>query len=191
MLNASQCSPECVSLSSVWLPSEFLCVFVLLFSIQGEAKRQHWARWTGRIGPGCRVRNPVSTSFCFPFFGWVHRGFKDHSTLNLRPPVQASRTSANHSSAPLKQPVKKSGGCLWRGLRLLLILALLAAVFYYVYCHLLQREDNALDIQWSNRPAVKFQAPLVQWMLTVSLFLQNRDQTNNANMTIIVLALRS
>lgn len=69
------------------------------------------------------------------------------SDQDAEPPVQASRTSANHSSAPLKQPVKKSGGCLWRATRLLLILALLAAVFYYVYCHLLQREDNALDIQ--------------------------------------------
>lgn len=90
------------------------------------------------------------------FWNWcvclrrVRHAFKVDFTLHLRPPVQASKTSANHSSAPARVPVKKSGGCLWRAVRMLLILALLAAVFYYVYCHVLEREDiadNAVDTQ--------------------------------------------
>lgn len=68
--NNAKCQPVftwvCFSLKRL-TPSEVLCFFVLFFSIQGEAKRQHWARWTGRIGPGCRVRNPELTCFSFLF----------------------------------------------------------------------------------------------------------------------------
>lgn len=149
----AKCQPVstwvCFSLKRLTSKWSFVCLCLVVlrpgWSEKATLSKMNWKDRTRMQSKESRV-----DVFLFSFL-------LDESTVvlkiilpHLRPPVQASRTSANHSSAPLKQPVKKSGGCLWRGLRLLLILALLAAVFYYVYCHLLQREDNALDIQWSN-----------------------------------------
>ncbi|KAM7405397.1 hypothetical protein PAMP_012662 [Pampus punctatissimus] len=48
--------------------------------------------------------------------------------------IQSSSRTANHSARRSREPVTKSGGCMWKVIRLLL-LAVLAAVFYYAYCH--------------------------------------------------------
>lgn len=111
--------------------------------------------------------------------------------IYLRLPVQASKTSANHSPVPLKEPVKKSGGCLWKLMRLLLILAVIAAVSYYVYCRVVNNDDNPFGIQWSDI-SITYQAPLVhqcyQWSCRSKTETDN-SQNNKKNKTIMVFML--
>ncbi|XP_029995551.1 emerin (Emery-Dreifuss muscular dystrophy) [Sphaeramia orbicularis] len=59
------------------------------------------------------------------------------------PILSQTTTTVNHSEVRSKQPVKRAGGCVWRMFRLLLILAFLAGVSYYVFCHVLSMEGDA------------------------------------------------
>ncbi|XP_071774806.1 emerin (Emery-Dreifuss muscular dystrophy) [Centroberyx gerrardi] len=61
----------------------------------------------------------------------------DHYT---EPPIQ-STTAANHSAVRSREPIKKSGGCMSMLIRLLL-LALVAAFLYYVYCCMENNAEN-------------------------------------------------
>lgn len=64
-------------------------------------------------------------------------------------PVQVSNRTANHSAVQSREPIRKSGGCMWRVMRLLLLLAVLAAVLYYAYCRAVNNEENPFGVQWS------------------------------------------
>lgn len=59
------------------------------------------------------------------------------------PILSQTATTANHSEVRSQKPVKRTGGCVWRMFRLLLVLAFLAGVSYYVFCHVLSSEGNA------------------------------------------------
>ncbi|KAJ4934445.1 hypothetical protein JOQ06_007240 [Pogonophryne albipinna] len=60
------------------------------------------------------------------------------------PPVQISKRTANHSAAP---GIKESGCSVWKGVRLLLLLAVLAAAVYYAYCRVVNNEEDPFGIQ--------------------------------------------
>ncbi|KAK1898046.1 Emerin [Dissostichus eleginoides] len=64
------------------------------------------------------------------------------------PPVQISKRTANHSAAPqIKEPKRESGCSVWKGVRLLLLLAVLAAALYYAYCRVVNSEEDPFGIQ--------------------------------------------
>ncbi|XP_059189467.1 emerin (Emery-Dreifuss muscular dystrophy) [Centropristis striata] len=67
---------------------------------------------------------------------------EEESDQDAEPPIQISNRTVNHSAVRSKEPVRKSGGGLWKVIRLLLLLAVLAAVCYYAYCHVMNSEDN-------------------------------------------------
>ncbi|XP_044067223.1 emerin (Emery-Dreifuss muscular dystrophy) [Siniperca chuatsi] len=69
------------------------------------------------------------------------------SDQDTEPPIQTTNRTANHSAVQPREPVKKSGGGMWRVTRLLLLLAVLAAVFYYAYCRVINNEENPFGIQ--------------------------------------------
>ncbi|KAK5923116.1 hypothetical protein CgunFtcFv8_000115 [Champsocephalus gunnari] len=54
------------------------------------------------------------------------------------------KRTANHSAAP---GVKESGCSVWKGVRLLLLLAVLAAAAYYAYCRVVNNEEDPFGIQ--------------------------------------------
>ncbi|KAJ0037145.1 hypothetical protein NL108_016808 [Boleophthalmus pectinirostris] len=59
------------------------------------------------------------------------------------PPVQRSTGKVDHISAPSKAQEKQAkAGCVWRLMRLLLVGALLAALVFYVYGHLMRVEES-------------------------------------------------
>uniref|UniRef100_UPI0037E9C827 emerin (Emery-Dreifuss muscular dystrophy) n=1 Tax=Semicossyphus pulcher TaxID=241346 RepID=UPI0037E9C827 len=62
------------------------------------------------------------------------------------PPVQVTHRTANHSAVRSKEPVRKSGGCMWKFIRMLLLIAALAAA-YYVYTQVVNNEENTSGIQ--------------------------------------------
>lgn len=57
------------------------------------------------------------------------------------PAIQVTRRAANHSAVLSKEPVKKSGGCMWRFCRLLLLLGVLAGA-YYVYSQVVIEQEE-------------------------------------------------
>ncbi|XP_029911850.1 emerin (Emery-Dreifuss muscular dystrophy) [Myripristis murdjan] len=59
---------------------------------------------------------------------------------DTEPPIQSTR-AANHTTVQSRQPIKKSGGCKSLLIRLLL-LALVAAFLYYVYCCMESNPEN-------------------------------------------------
>lgn len=67
------------------------------------------------------------------------------SLLYFRPPIQVTNRTANHSAVQSRQPVRKSGGSVWKMIRLLLLLAVLAAVLYYAYCHVINVDNPSGD----------------------------------------------
>ncbi|KAL7398431.1 hypothetical protein ABVT39_009872 [Epinephelus coioides] len=66
----------------------------------------------------------------------------EESDPDTEPPVQVTNRTANHSAVRSKAPVKKSGSSFWRMIRLLLLLAVVAAVLYYAYCRVINNEEN-------------------------------------------------
>ncbi|XP_067384521.1 emerin (Emery-Dreifuss muscular dystrophy) isoform X1 [Channa argus] len=61
------------------------------------------------------------------------------------PPIQFANRTANHSVA--HKPIRKSGGSMWKVVRLLLLLAVLAAALYYAYIYLINNAENPFGIQ--------------------------------------------
>ena len=68
------------------------------------------------------------------------------SFLCFRPAFQMTNRAANHSA--VRKAVRKSGGSMWKGIRLMVLLAVLAAVLYYVYCCMIKKEENPFGVQW-------------------------------------------
>ncbi|XP_022621668.1 emerin homolog 1-like [Seriola dumerili] len=71
----------------------------------------------------------------------------DESDQDTEPPIQMTNRAANHSTVRSKEPVRKSGGSMWKAIRMLLLLAVLAAVVYYAYCHVINNEENYFGVQ--------------------------------------------
>lgn len=117
-------------------------------SIQAETKSQHWARWRWGIRPEYRVS--LAAVQCYVWTDEPVTWSNYHLPSYFSPPIQVSNKTANHSAVQSREPVRKSGGCMWRALRLLLLLAVLAAAVYYVYCRVINDEDNPFGIQWSD-----------------------------------------
>ncbi|XP_040921301.1 emerin (Emery-Dreifuss muscular dystrophy) [Toxotes jaculatrix] len=63
---------------------------------------------------------------------------------DIEPPIQVTNRTANHSAVRSKKPVTKSGGSMWKVIRMLLLLAVLAAVLYYAYCHVINNEKKSV-----------------------------------------------
>ncbi|AWP09124.1 putative emerin [Scophthalmus maximus] len=70
----------------------------------------------------------------------------EESDQDTEPAIQMTNRTANHSAVRYKEPVRKSGGIMWKVIRLLL-LAVLAAVLYYAYCRMISDEENPFGIQ--------------------------------------------
>ncbi|XP_034731773.1 emerin homolog 1 [Etheostoma cragini] len=68
------------------------------------------------------------------------------SDRDPEPPIQSTNRAANHSTVRSEEPVRRSGGGMWKVVRLLLLLAVLAAVLYYSYCRL-NGNENPFAIQ--------------------------------------------
>ncbi|XP_078110346.1 emerin (Emery-Dreifuss muscular dystrophy) [Sander vitreus] len=58
------------------------------------------------------------------------------SDQDTEPPIQSTNRAANHSTIRSGELVRKSGGGMWKVIRLLLLLAVIAAFLYYSYCRL-------------------------------------------------------
>uniref|UniRef100_A0A3Q1GAD6 Emerin homolog 1-like n=1 Tax=Acanthochromis polyacanthus TaxID=80966 RepID=A0A3Q1GAD6_9TELE len=76
----------------------------------------------------------------------------EESDQDTEPPVQVTYRAANRSAIrsggrPEAAARKTSGGDLWKVIRMLLLLAVLAAVCYYAYCHLMNNEGNPFKLQ--------------------------------------------
>lgn len=75
---------------------------------------------------------------------------RDEEPAELEEPIiRSSSTSATQSSAPSKPVVqpkpaaqRSTAGCLWSLIRLLLLFGLVAAVGYYLLCHVMSSEEN-------------------------------------------------
>ncbi|XP_023120936.1 emerin (Emery-Dreifuss muscular dystrophy) [Amphiprion ocellaris] len=70
----------------------------------------------------------------------------EESDQDTEPPVQVTYRAANRSavrSGGRSEATRKtSGGGLWKVIRMLLLLAVLAAVCYYAYCHLMNNDKT-------------------------------------------------
>ncbi|XP_026188691.1 emerin (Emery-Dreifuss muscular dystrophy) [Mastacembelus armatus] len=71
----------------------------------------------------------------------------EESDQDTEPPIQMTNRAANHRAVRSREPVRKSGGGIWKVIRLLLLLAVLAAVVYYIYCHMVNRNENPFGNQ--------------------------------------------
>ncbi|XP_068589498.1 emerin (Emery-Dreifuss muscular dystrophy) [Cebidichthys violaceus] len=71
----------------------------------------------------------------------------EESDQETEAPVQSTNRTANHSAVRPRELDRQSGGSGWKVIRLLLLLAVLAAALYYVYCHVLKNEENPFKIQ--------------------------------------------
>ncbi|KAK2850957.1 hypothetical protein Q5P01_007233 [Channa striata] len=93
-------------------------------------------------------RNPIRHEGCAEM---VKRRVHDEPDGNkysdqvTEAPVQFTNRTANHSVA--HKPVRKSGSRVWKAIRVLLLLAVLAAGAYYAYIYLLNNPDNPFRIQ--------------------------------------------
>ncbi|XP_074499242.1 emerin (Emery-Dreifuss muscular dystrophy) isoform X1 [Sebastes fasciatus] len=76
---------------------------------------------------------------------------EEESDQETEPPVHVTNRTANHSAVRSavrsREPARKSGGSVWKGIRLLLLLAAFAAVLYYAYCHLVINEGDPAKVQ--------------------------------------------
>ncbi|XP_058498429.1 emerin (Emery-Dreifuss muscular dystrophy) [Solea solea] len=72
---------------------------------------------------------------------------EEESDQDTEPAVQMTSTTANHSAVQSRKPLTKSGGGMWTVIRLLLSLAVLAALLYYVYCYVMNKEENPTGVQ--------------------------------------------
>ncbi|KAG8002417.1 hypothetical protein GBF38_014814, partial [Nibea albiflora] len=71
----------------------------------------------------------------------------EESDRDTEPPIQITKRTANHSAVRSKKTVRKSGGGVWKAIRLLLLLAVLAAALYYAYCYVINNEENPFGVQ--------------------------------------------
>ncbi|XP_070825092.1 emerin (Emery-Dreifuss muscular dystrophy) [Chaetodon trifascialis] len=71
----------------------------------------------------------------------------EESDQDTEAPVQITNRTANHSAVRSTKPVRKSGDSVWKVMRLLLLLAVFAAVFYYAYCRVINNEENPFGTQ--------------------------------------------
>ncbi|XP_062283703.1 emerin (Emery-Dreifuss muscular dystrophy) [Scomber scombrus] len=71
----------------------------------------------------------------------------EESDQDTEPSIRSSSTTVNHSTARPREPIRKSGGCVRKMIRLMLLLAVLAAVFYYTYFHVMNSEENILGLR--------------------------------------------
>ncbi|XP_036960090.1 emerin homolog 1-like [Acanthopagrus latus] len=72
-------------------------------------------------------------------------GEEEESDHDTEPPIQVTNRTANHSAVKSREPVRKSGGSMWKMIQLLLLLAVLAAVLYYAYCHVTNVDNPSGD----------------------------------------------
>ncbi|TKS76958.1 hypothetical protein D9C73_011048 [Collichthys lucidus] len=70
----------------------------------------------------------------------------EESDRATEPPIRITKRTANHSAVRSKEPVRKSGSGAWKAIRLLLLLAVLAAVLYYAYCRVINNEESTFSI---------------------------------------------
>nr|XP_019944505.1 PREDICTED: emerin [Paralichthys olivaceus] len=66
---------------------------------------------------------------------------------DAEPTIQTTNRAANHTAVQSKGPVRKSGGSAWKMIRLMVLLAVLAAVLYYAYCCMINNEENPSGVQ--------------------------------------------
>lgn len=69
----------------------------------------------------------------------------EESKPETEPTPQIMKRTANHSTARSREPVKKSGGSMWKMIRLLLLLVVLAAVLFYAYSRVISNEEVAMQ----------------------------------------------
>lgn len=139
-----------------------------VFLRQVEAQRKHRASWRWGVGPRCRVSPPVwsyvfeRVRLCEQRSGLISLSL----FFSSRPPIKSAK-AANHSALRSTQPIKKSGGCVSKVIRLLL-LALLAAALYYLYCYMKDSREN-IDQAWMMHASTLFfrirqvTSPLMSW----------------------------
>ncbi|KAA8591192.1 hypothetical protein FQN60_002135, partial [Etheostoma spectabile] len=72
--------------------------------------------------------------------------YREEAVYSDTPPIQSSNRAANHSTVRSGELVRKPGGGVWKVIRLLLLLAVLAAFLYYSYCRL-NGNENPFAIQ--------------------------------------------
>uniref|UniRef100_A0A665UTQ9 LEM domain-containing protein n=1 Tax=Echeneis naucrates TaxID=173247 RepID=A0A665UTQ9_ECHNA len=68
----------------------------------------------------------------------------DESDQETESLIHVTKRTANHSPIQSKDQIRKSGGGMWL---LLLLLSVLAAVGYYIYCRVTSNEENTFGIQ--------------------------------------------
>ncbi|KAM8754204.1 uncharacterized protein AB9X84_011106 isoform 2-T2 [Acanthopagrus schlegelii] len=72
-------------------------------------------------------------------------GEEEESDHDTEPSIQVTNRTANHSAVKSREPLRKSGGSMWKMIQLLLLLAVLAAVLYYAYCHVINVDNPSGD----------------------------------------------
>ncbi|XP_069025336.1 emerin (Emery-Dreifuss muscular dystrophy) [Embiotoca jacksoni] len=72
----------------------------------------------------------------------------EESDQDTEPPVQITHRAANHSAVRSKQPIaKKSGGSVGKAFKVLLLLAVLAAVVYYAFNQVMDDGGSPFGVQ--------------------------------------------
>nr|XP_020472850.1 emerin homolog 1-like [Monopterus albus] len=95
-------------------------------------------------------RNPVrhdSRADMVKRRGFIEPDEDEELDQDTEPPVQMTSRMANHSAVRSREPVRKSGGSMWKVIRLLLLLAVVAAVIYYAYCCMMNSEASSSVVQ--------------------------------------------
>ncbi|XP_062248531.1 emerin (Emery-Dreifuss muscular dystrophy) [Platichthys flesus] len=72
---------------------------------------------------------------------------EEESDQDTEPAIQMTNRAANHSAVRSKEVVRKSGGSMWKVIRLMVLLAVLAAVLYYAFCCMIKNEENPFGVQ--------------------------------------------
>lgn len=133
-------SPPHVSCVSI---NPFDCIKCKVFLHSGWNEEETLSRMKTRSQKKTQSESAVWTSV------WTNASITCLSKYDLspllcfRPPIQATNRTANHSAVKSsEQQVCKSGGCgVWKMIKLLLLFAVLAAVGYYAYIHMMEHEE--------------------------------------------------